>query len=426
MFPIVKDKFLLKFMGKPLLQHQVEMAQDAGLNKIAFVGNPTNLKKIEQLSRLLPEISADYVMQKNSTGIAGALESAEPLLHGQVLVVNPNDVFSSTAYMNIIYVSDQESPAKSHMLGYRVKKYFPGGYLETDLMENLKHIVEKPAPGSEPSDLVNILIHLHDDPEKLLDYIKSTESDKDDVYERALDKMVQDGHTIKVIPYNGFWAPIKYPWHIFNVMEHFLDESQSYISHTAHISDRALIEGKVIVSDNVRVMENAVIRGPAYIGPNSVIGNNTLLRGYCHIGANSVVGYSTEVKHSYIGDNCWFHSNYIGDSIIEDNCSFGSGAITANLRLDESNIRINVNGSDIDTGYDKLGAMIGGGCRIGINTNIMPGVRIGTNCFIGPQVCLTKDLAANKKILSSAPQYEVLDNDINLEQNKRQQLLQSL
>jgi len=67
------------------------------------------------------------------------------------------------------------------------------------------------------------------------------------------------------------------------------------------------------------VLENAVIRGPVYIGANSIIGNNALVRDHSHIGSNSVIGYSTEVKHSYIGDNCWFHSNYIGDSIVDNN-----------------------------------------------------------------------------------------------------------
>lgn len=393
---------------------------------MVFVGNKDNLEKIEKLSKSIPDIRADYVLQKNATGIAGALKSAESFLHGQVLVVNPNDVFADIAYRKIISENDPKMSAKSLILGYRVKEYFPGGYLETDRTANLMHIIEKPDPGSEPSDLVNILVHLHNNPRDLLKYIHSTESDRDDVYECSLDRMVQDGHTIKVIPYDDFWAPIKYPWHIFNVMEYFLNSTESYISPTARISDSAIIEGKAIISANVRILENAVIRGPVYIGKNSVIGNNVLLRGYCHIGANSVVGYSTEVKHSYIGDNCWFHSNYIGDSIIEDDCSFGSGAITANFRLDESNIWININGTAIDTGYDKLGAILGNGCRVGINANIMPGVRIGSHCFIGPHVCITRDLAENKKALSMSPQYQILDNDINLEQNKRQQILRNL
>ena len=109
--------------------------------------------------------------------------------------------------------------------------------------------------------------------------------------------MVKAGHKIKVIPYIDFWAPIKYPWHIFKVMEYFLNNAQPYIAPSAHISEKANIEGKVILSDNVKVLENAVIRGPAYVGANSIIGNNVLVRDYSHIGSNSVIGYSTEVKH---------------------------------------------------------------------------------------------------------------------------------
>jgi NDP-sugar pyrophosphorylase family protein len=285
--------------------------------------------------------------------------------------------------------------------------------------------VEKPNPGEEPSNLVNILIHCHNNPEELLRYIETVQTTRDDVYECALDNMVKAGRKIKVVPYNDFWAPIKYPWHIFKVMEYFLDNAQPYIASSARISEKANIEGKVILSDNVKVLENAVIRGPAYIGANSIIGNNALVRDYSHIGSNSVIGYSTEVKHSYIGDNCWFHSNYIGDSIVDDNCSLGAGTVLANFRLDEGNIQIKVGDSLVDTGYDKLGAIMGRGCRIGVNASLMPGVRVGPDSFVGPQVCLRRDLGAHKMALLES-RYQVEDNTTRLDEGKRQELLRKL
>jgi bifunctional UDP-N-acetylglucosamine pyrophosphorylase/glucosamine-1-phosphate N-acetyltransferase len=209
-------------------------------------------------------------------------------------------------------------------------------------------------------------------------------------------------------------------------MEHFLDSAAGSVAATTRISDRALIEGKVVLEDNVRVLENAVIRGPAYVGANSVVGNNALVRDYAHIGSNSVIGYSTEVKHSYIGDECWFHSNYIGDSIIDDDCSFGSGAVTANFRLDEANVRVELDGKEVDTGYDKLGAMVGAGCRVGINAGLMPGRRVGANSFVGPHVCLTQDLAPYKKALLRPGRYEITDNPAVPEGTKRSQLLGKL
>ena len=424
MFPITEDKFLLDFLGKPLLEHQIKVACEAGLSHFVIIGNPENIAKIEQITKKIPEVKVDLALQKESSGIADALKSAEPFLHGQLLVINPNDVFSSSAYTKIITEAEKAS-ASSYILGYQVQKYFPGGYLQVNSQNELLHIVEKPNPGEEPSNLVNILIHCHNNSEELLRYIETAQTTRDDVYECALDNMVKAGHKIKVILYNDFWAPIKYPWHIFKVMEYFLDNAQPYIASSARISEKANIEGKVILSDNVKVLENAVIRGPVYIGANSIIGNNALVRDYSHIGSNSVIGYSTEVKHSYIGDNCWFHSNYIGDSIVDDNCSLGAGTVLANFRLDEGNIQIKVGDSLVDTGYDKLGAIVGRGCRIGVNASLMPGVRVGPDSFVGPQVCLHKDLRANKIVLPKS-QYYVKDNKTRLDEGKRQEFLRRL
>jgi NDP-sugar pyrophosphorylase family protein len=424
MFPIAEDKFLLDFLGKPLLEHQIKIACEAGLSHFVIIGNPENIARIEQITKKIPGGKVDLALQKESSGIADALKSAEPFLQGQLLVINPNDFFSSSAYTKIIAEAEKTS-ASSYILGYQVQKYFPGGYLQVNSQGDLLHIVEKPDPGKEPSNLVNILIHCHNKSEELLRYIETVQTTKDDVYECALDNMVKGGHKIKVVPYSDFWAPIKYPWHIFKVMEYFLDNAQPYIASSARISEKANIEGKVILSDNVKVLENAVIRGPVYIGANSIIGNNALVRDYSHIGSNSVIGYSTEVKHSYIGDNCWFHSNYIGDSIVDDNCSLGAGTVLANFRLDEGNIQIKVGNSLVDTGYDKLGAIVGRGCRIGVNASLMPGVRVGPDSFVGPQVCLLQDLEANKIALLES-RYQVEDNATRLDEGKRQELLRKL
>lgn len=424
MFPIAEDKFLLDFLGKPLLEHQIRAACQAGLSDFVIIGNPGNMGRIKQIVRTIGGIEVEFALQKKALGIADALESAEPFLEGQLLVINPNDVFSSSAYTKIIAAA-RKAPASSYILGHRVQKYFPGGYLRVNSRNELLHIVEKPDPGAEPSNLVNILIHCHSNSKELLHYIETVQSTRDDVYECALDRMVKAGHKIKVIPYNDFWAPIKYPWHIFRVMEHFLDNIQPCVASSARISEKATIEGKVVLSDNVRVLENAVIRGPAYIGPNSVVGNSALVRDHSHIGANSVIGYCTEVKHSYIGHNCWFHSNYVGDSVIDDNCSLGAGTVLANFRLDEGNIQVNVGRNTVDTGYDKLGAIVGRGSRIGVNASLMPGVRVGPGAFVGPQVCLREDLAANKMILLE-PRYQVTDNETRLDEGKRRELLRKL
>lgn len=398
MFPITEDKFLLRFLGKTLLEHQIEQALAAGLNDIVIVGNQQNIERLREIVRKFPQAGIDLAIQSEPSGMADALRSAQGLVADEIIVVNPGDVFEESAYAAILEARKSGS-ASSYILGARVKDYFPGGYLVVDERKEVHHIVEKPGRGEEPSDVVNIVVHLHTDAKVLFQCLGKVESKRDDAYEQALEGMIKKGHKFKLVEYRDFWGPIKYPWHIFAIMEHFLDASKGSIAQGAKISEKATIEGDVIIDENVRVLENAVIRGPCYIGKNSVIGNNVLIRDRSHIGADCVVGFATEIKHSYIGDGCWFHRNYIGDSIIADRCSFGAGTITANLRFDEGEVTLECGDETLETGLDKLGAIIGADSRTGINVSIMPGVRIGPNSIVGPHVMLTHDLEPNRMIL---------------------------
>jgi len=424
MFPITEDKFLLKFLGKTLLEHQLERAKEAGLSDFVIIANPRNLKMVGGIAAGLDGANVEIALQTSSLGIADALRSAGRFLDGETIVVNPNDVFDGAAYTSLMEAR-RDNSGVSYLLGYQVKDYFPGGYLVVDESGNLKRIVEKPERGSEPSNLVNILVHLHTSPGRLLRLAGDMESARDDVYERAIDALAQDGGKIKVVPYAGPWAPVKYPWHIFDLVRLLLDESEGGVSSSARISEKATLEGKVVMGSNVRVLENAVIRGPAYIGPNSVIGNSALIRPYSHIGADCVVGYSTEVKGSYIGDRCWFHMSYIGDSIIADGCSFGGGTVLANFRFDEATIKVRIQDEVVDSGRDKLGAIIGSGSKTGVNVSVMPGIRIGPNSSVGSGMCLGRDLEPGKLVLAE-PTYTVIPNPTGLEDEQESKASQRL
>jgi NDP-sugar pyrophosphorylase family protein len=399
MFPVTKDKFLIKFVGKTLLEHHLTKAFNAGFKDFVIIGNPGNVEAIKSVCKN-GGYKAKVFVQENPKGMADALLTAkEEIIGDEILVVNPNDIFDQSLYEKILQESE-DSAYSSFITGYRVQSYFPGGYLVVNDKLELLSIHEKPGEGKEPSNLVNIVVHLHKDVETLIHYMEKTDSSQDDVYECALTNMISDGHKVKVVEYEGEWVAIKYPWHILDAVKYFLKSLKNpIIKDSASISKNAYIEGNVVIEDNVRVLEGAVIKGPCYVGKNTVIGNNVLIRDYSHIGENCSIGYSTEITRSYVGDNCFFHSNFIGDSIICDNCLFGYGTITANYRLDQSTVKVKVNNNVIDTRKNKLGAIVGEGTRIGVGCMIMPGVRLGPNSIVGPGVVVYKDVEPNKKIL---------------------------
>jgi len=89
------------------------------------------------------------------------------------------------------------------------------------------------------------------------------------------------------------------------------------------------------------------------------------------------------------------HHNYVGDSIIGEECNFGAGAKIANLRLDKKSIEM----AHIDTKRRKLGAIIGDGVQIGINACINVGSIIGNNTLIGPGATVSGVILPDSKIL---------------------------
>ncbi len=415
MIPLTEDKFMFRFLGRTLLEHQIGFARQAGIGEFIVIANPLNIDRIRNVAGE----GVQYAVQRGANGMADALLSAKGLLAGkEILVVNPNDIVELQAYESVI-----KSGADTCILGREVTEYFSGGYMVVE-GDKMKGIIEKPGKGNEPSNLVNIVIHLHRDADALLRELENTSSGNDDAYERALDNIAKTG-SVKVARYSGKWIPIKYPWHLLAATEHFLSGAKRSIAPTAKISQSATIEGNVVIGDNARILENAVIRGPCYIGKNSLVGNGSLIWKNTHIGNNCVVGYKTEIKNSYIGNNCWFHSNYIGDSVIDDDCSFGAGTITANFRLDERNVKVRIRNEDVDTGRDKLGAVVGHSCKTGIHAGIMPGIRLGPNSFVGPYVCLGKDLEPNKTALADAGT-RIVENKIALSEEKKKELMTRL
>ena len=63
MFPLTEDKFLLNFLGKTLLEHQLDMAVQSGLRRFIIVANPVNISRIKNLTKQYPDTEFNFVVQ---------------------------------------------------------------------------------------------------------------------------------------------------------------------------------------------------------------------------------------------------------------------------------------------------------------------------------------------------------------------------
>lgn len=362
MWPIQTNKNLLSFFGKPLIFHQLETLSQSGFTDLTVVVNPEIKAAVEKLG-----LPVKIAVQKKALGQGDAIVSAENLINQNkpLLVMNANDFFRPSLLAEIRQRFNDQLDAL--LVSQRTKQYFPGGYLIVSGSQ-VKGMVEKPKPGTEPSDLVKLVLDFFREPAILIDALKKVKQTSI-AYEIALDQLMKAGRNFGLVEYAGPWVTIKKPEHILDLAAFFLQERK---------------KSAVVKAEGVKIFRGSVVKN-AYLGSGVVIGNQALVRDSI-IEAGSVVGFSAEVARSYLGPNCWLHANYLGDSILEGNNSFGSGARTANLRLDEK---------EIVPGRIKLGAILGADSRVGINASLMPGVKIGSQAFVGPGLVLKEDAADN-------------------------------
>lgn len=393
-WPLTANKLLFPFLDKPLISHTVVDILPKEVSRVVLVTNKENNKELDALRFSVPHST---VIQRNPLGMADAIFSASSKIQNcQLLVIIADDLFDEKLLSEVV-ARAKKTRSFGIIPGWKSPSYFHGGYLRLDGTRIIA-IVEKPGEGKEPSRFVDISGQFFADSNRLLEAIGQTESHDDDVYERAKSALMQE-EVFEMIPYERNFSSLKYPWHVLDIMDRLLADVSEFRGKNVEIKNNVVIEGPVHLGDNVKIFENSKIVGPCYIGDNTIIGNNNIIR-HSRIGSGSVTGFNTDITRSYIGDNCWFHSNYLGDSVMEGDISMGSGSVCANLRLDRGEIASIVGKNRINTKRTKLGAMLGKNVRIGVNTSIMPGIKIGKDSIIGAGLVIYDDIPnGSKKLL---------------------------
>ncbi|MFC1653925.1 sugar phosphate nucleotidyltransferase [Patescibacteria group bacterium] len=392
--PFKASKPLFSLMGLSLIERTVKKLKNAGFEDVVIVSNERDEKKIKALFNSDEKLKV--VVQKTPRGMADALISSEDLIKdGSAFVLNATDQVDQSVF-NLAFKKAKEG--KSFITGKKVSDYFDGGYLKLE-GNRVVEVVEKPGKGNEPSDLVNLVFHFFSSANNFINLLKNTQSGKDDVYEVAFSKLMQE-EEVGLLKYEGYWQSTKYPWDILKISSALLKHELEPKDLSKNIHPSAVIDKNVFLGEGVIVYENAVIKGPSYIGQNTIIGNNAFIR-ESYVGNDSIVGSFSEVARSYVGDSCWLHNNYVGDSVLEENIAFGAGTITGNYRLDEKSIKVSIKEEKVDSGKDHLGALIAKDVRVGINVSLMPGVKIGSNSVIGPAILIQDDVEDNTRVFSS-------------------------
>jgi len=150
----------------------------------------------------------------------------------------------------------------------------------------------------------------------------------------------------------------------------------------------SLLDDDISVGKGTIVEPGALIKGPTIIGDNTEVRQGAYIRGNVVIGNRCVVGHTTEIKNSIMvyGSKAG-HFAYIGDSILGE-VNLGAGTKLANLKIFNSSIKVEINGTCYDTGLRKMGAIIGDNVELGCNTVTSPGTILAKGVVSYPNTSL--------------------------------------
>lgn len=173
----------------------------------------------------------------------------------------------------------------------------------------------------------------------------------------------------------------KYPWEAVPEIESIILEKTKSLSPEKYIK----IDTGAYISKLATVDASAKILGPAIICDYAKIRHGAYIRGDAIIGEHCVIGNSTEIKNAILFDFVQVpHFNYVGDSILGYKSHFGAGVIASNVRLDKRSVSIRLENEKIETGFRKLGAIVGDEVEVGCNSVLCPGTIIERGVKIHP------------------------------------------
>lgn len=372
-------------LGKTIIEETVSSLLPLKPKEIDIVVSP---KDLEKAKALFNDKHIKIFVQENPTGEGEAL-----------LEVFKKGDFKGTFFLTtgdkinvgeILKLLEKEKQAIA-LRTTETPQFF--GIAELDKDGNITSIVEKPSIDKTPSNYRITSGYLLDS--LFIDVLRKVPNSHYSL-EEALNTYVKTSLVKGVFVDEIEDVKLKFPWDLLSINKQLQNKKDfKYIDKSAMIAKTAVIEEPVYIGKNAKIMDFVKIVGPVYIGDDSIIGDYSLIRQNVFIDRNVLVGSGSEIKNSIIYKGSSLHRNYIGDSILEEDVKIGAGTVIANRRNDRREIKTLVKEEKILTGLTSFGAVIGNGVRIGINSSIMPGVKIGQKAHIWPASLVLKDVLDN-------------------------------
>ncbi len=395
---LTRPKHTLPIGGKPLLEHILLSLKGAGLNEALVIVH----HMAEHIKQYFGDgskigMTIEYLFQPKVRGTADATALAEPYVENEFLMIYGDLLVTPAALQSVLRLHEKGSPSVSmavvsvnHSERYGVVK-LDGSYLID--------IVEKPPSREAPTNLANAGVYVLST--EIFEKIRKTNLSQRGECEitDSLRLLIKDNRQISVVQIpRDEWLDIGRPWDLLEANQRVLSQLKPRVD--GRIEEGVHLIGPVEIGKRTRVRSGSYIEGPVFIDEDSDIGPNCYIRPYTSLGKGVRIGNACEIKNSVIMNKTSIgHLSYVGDSIIGEDSNLGAGTVIANYRLDGDGVKMTLKEKFVNSEREKLGAIVGDSVKTGINALLMPGVKIGPNSWIGPNVVVYNDVPTDAFLL---------------------------
>ena len=390
-FTATRAKPMIQVAGRPILESILDGLHNAGLHEALVVVNHQQQALRDHFGDGSEfGMNLEYVEQPELLGIGDALSCCEPYLKRQPFLLVFGDVLADGNPVPPLLRAFAETGREVALVTLpRNSNEYGNVYLDSEM--KIRRLIEKPQ-GRPHSNYVfagGFVLQ-----PRIFELLRKHNLDMEACYQQLIQ---EDG--LQADLWEGAWIDVIYPWHILEANQMMMSAWRTaHIHQSAKLAGNVQLEGPVVIERDVVIESGAVLKGPCFIGRGSYIGNNSLVRNFSAIGPNSVVGYGSELKNCVLfGNSDLGRLSFIGDSVIGEGVSLGSGLTTVNHLSDGKNIVAPTSVAPVDSGLPKLGAFIGDQVRIGARHTLAPATVIPSGSFLVDNISLSGWVATSDK-----------------------------
>ncbi len=374
-------KPMIHIAGQYILENTIRFLKAAGINDIVLVVNHQQdlIRNVFESGQKYG-VNIEYIVQNKLLGIGHALNLCHSSLGKKPFLLTYGDVLTDeNPYSSILQTYTETNKDVAMVALPESSKEFGNVYLDHEM--KISRLIEKPSGVQSNYVFAGIFVLSSN----IFELLKMHKNDISLCY-----KNIIEIEGLQACLWEKGWIDMIHPWHILVANQMLMNSWQTAnIDSSAKLLGNVYLEGAVRIGPNVTIETGTVLKGPCYIGENSYIGNNSLIRNYSAIGPNSTVGYGSELKNCVLfGSNDIGRLSFVGDSVVGENTTTGSGLTTINHTSDYTPVICKTAHGDIETGLVKLGAFFGDNVKIGVRHVTGPGSILNSGIKIADSTTL--------------------------------------